>query len=54
MDNDYEALSRDAIIDHLIKLRDNWWKCEKTLNKPIYGECAEDLDELIEKAGDSK
>ena len=43
-----------AIIDHLIRLRDNWYACEKKSDEVIWGECAYEIDTLIEKAAGEK
>ena len=42
------------LLEDLIKLRDQYYKCEEELNEPVWGECASDIDDLIEKAADQK
>jgi hypothetical protein len=47
-------MDRDMILDALIKLRNDWYATEKATNEVVWGECAYDLDSLIEKAADAK
>ena len=47
-------MDKDMIIDELIKLVDNWYATEKLTKDTTWGECASDLDNIIEKAGDLK
>ncbi len=42
-------MDKDAIIESIIKLRDCWFETEKSTGNEIWGECATDLDNLIEE-----
>ena len=48
------SMSIDQILDELITLRDNWYATEKHTGDVVWGECAYDLDSIIEKAADEK
>ena len=47
-------MDRDQILDALIELRDAWYATEKATNEVVWGECAYDLDALIESAASEK
>ena len=45
-------MDKNAIIDKLIVLRDTWYETEKTTGVVEWGECAYEIDVLIEKAAE--
>lgn len=47
-------MDRDQILDALIDLRDTWYVTEKATEEVVWGECAYDLDKIIEKAAGVK
>jgi len=47
-------MNKNQIIDTLIKLRDDWYATEKNTGQVVWGECAYEIDGLIEKAADKK
>jgi hypothetical protein len=47
-------MDKDKIIDDLIKLRDVWYDTEKITGEVVWGECAHDIDDLIEKYAGEK
>jgi hypothetical protein len=47
-------MDRDQILDAMIELRDSWYEIEKYTGEVAWGECAYDLDELIETAAGEK
>ena len=47
-------MDRDQILDALINLRDAWYATEKGTGEVIWGECARDLDDIIEKSAGEK
>lgn len=44
----------DNLIDELLRLRDDWYETEKQTGDVVWGECAYDIDKLIEKIADEK
>lgn len=46
--------SMSDIIEEIIKLRDNWYETEKATGEVVWGECAYDLDQLIERSEGEK
>lgn len=47
-------MDKDTILDALIELRNSWYATERATNEVVWGECAYDLDALIEQAADAK
>lgn len=47
-------MDRDQILDALIELKNAWYATEKATDEVVWGECAYDLDVLIEKAASEK
>ena len=45
-------MTRNQILDELIRLRDAWYATEKATDEVVWGECAYDIDRLIENAAD--
>ena len=45
-------MDKNQIIDYLIALRDTWYETEKSTHIVEWGECAYEIDVLIEKAAD--
>lgn len=41
-------MDKEVIIDELLKMAKNWHDTEKLTGENIWGECATDLDNLIE------
>jgi hypothetical protein len=52
--NEGEIMTRTQILDALIKLVEDWYTTETTTGEVVWGECARDLDNIIEKAADKK
>lgn len=44
----------EYLLTQLEELRDVWYATEKTTGENIWGECAHEIDVLIEKAEDGK
>ena len=47
-------MNRNQILDALIELRDVWYATEKATDEVVWGECAYDLDSLIEEAASER
>ena len=47
-------MTRNQILDELIRLRDAWYATEKATDEVVWGECAHDIDTLIENAAGQK
>jgi hypothetical protein len=47
-------MTRDQILDAMIKLKNDWYATEKHTGDVVWGECAYDLDQLIEDAAKEK
>jgi len=47
-------MDRDQILDAMIELRNDWYATEQHTGEVIWGECAYELDSLIEEAGAEK
>lgn len=47
-------MNKDQILDILIKLVKEWYATEKLTGNTVWGECAYDLDQVIEKAAGEK
>jgi len=45
-------MDKNQIIDKLIVLRDVWYETEKITGIVVWGECAYEVDVLIEKAAE--
>ena len=45
-------MDKNQIIDKLIVLRDVWYETEKITGIVVWGECAYEIDTLIEKAAE--
>ena len=43
---------KNQVIDQLIVLRDTWYDTEKATGEIVWGECAYEVDVLIEKAAE--
>ena len=47
-------MNSDEIIDKLIELKDVWYATENVSGDVVWGECARDIDDLVEEAADGK
>jgi len=47
-------MDRDYIVKHLVQLRDMWYGFTDKYDEFIWGECAHELDILIEKIADER
>jgi hypothetical protein len=47
-------MGKGDIIQAIIRLRDEWYATERLTLEDIWGECAYELDSLIEKIADQK